>query len=85
MWGAAHCQYLDKVPTAGWEKIDDKLSITWFDGPQLPAELVPELEVTSEEQGIVQSEDVMDESDEEESEQLTTSDEDDDKQSDIEN
>ncbi len=86
MWGAAHCQYLDKIPAAGWEKVDDKLSITWFDGPQLPAELVPELKVTSEEQGIVQSveseEAEEDETDEEESVNLTTSDEDDDEQSD---
>jgi len=48
MWGNAHQQYLDKIPSSGWEYADREYRVIWFHGEQLPPALLPRIENTTE-------------------------------------
>ena len=45
LWGKAHHQVLNKIPTNGWENVDSEFCIIWFHGEQLPPALIPEVQV----------------------------------------
>ena len=63
MWGSAHLQHLDKTPTSGWENINGKLNIIWFNGEQMPPALMPENQVqnrSDENGGDAQDDDTQD-------------------------
>ena len=48
LWGNTHHQNLGKIPTIGWEKIDEEYRVIWFIGKQLPPALIPEMQVDTE-------------------------------------
>lgn len=48
LWGSAHQQNLEKMPTKGWETVDGEFRVIWFEGDQLPPALIPKIQVEKE-------------------------------------
>ena len=59
MWGAANQSEIQQHPTEydGWTMQNESYEIIWFDGPQLPAALVPETETELDDLGSLDDDD----------------------------